>query len=72
MKIDVYECKLPSNSPSEKTMEDATDLLNENNLSHYHEFPKLPDVGINYSTEEDESSWDEAVLPTVKMISGFE
>ena len=72
VKIDVYECKLPSNSPSEKTMEGATDLLNENNLSHYHEFPKLPDVGINYSTEEDESSWDEAVLPTVKMISGFE
>ena len=72
VKIDVYECKLPSNSPSEKTMKKATDLLNENNLSHYHEFTELPYVGINYSTEEDESSWDKIVLPTVKMISSFD
>jgi len=72
VKIDVYECKLPSNSPSKRTMKSVTNLLNENNLSHYHEFPKLPEVGINYSTEEDESSWDEDIAPTVKMISGFD
>jgi len=72
VKIEVYECKLASNSPTEETMKNATDLLNENNLSHYHEFPKLPDVGINYSTEQDESSWDKIVLPTVKMISSFD
>ena len=72
VEIDVYECRLPSNSPSEHTMKKATELLNENNLSHYHEFPELPDVGINYSTDEDESSWDEVIPPTVKMISSFD
>ncbi|MEC8875238.1 MAG: hypothetical protein VYE50_01530 [Candidatus Thermoplasmatota archaeon] len=69
VEIDVYECKMPSNSPSKRTMEEATDLLNKNNLSHYHEFPELPDVGINYSTNEDESSWDEVIPPTVSMMS---
>ncbi len=69
VRIEVYECKLPSNSPSKKTMKKATDLLNQNKLSHYHEFPELPDVGINYSTDEDESSWDEEILPVVSMIA---
>ena len=72
VRIEVYECKLPSNSPSKKTMKKATDLLNQNKLSHYHEFPELPDVGINYSTDEDESSWDEEILPVVSMIAELE
>ena len=53
-------------------MKKATDLLNQNKLSHYHEFPELPDVGINYSTDEDESSWDEEILPVVSMIAELE
>ena len=72
VRIEVYECKLPSNSPSKKTMKKATDLLNQNKLSHYHEFPELPDVGINYSTDEDESSWNEEILPVVSMIAELE
>ena len=72
VRIEVYECKLPSNSPSKKTMKMATDLLNQNKLLHYHEFPELPDVGINYSTDEDESSWDEEILPVVSMIAELE
>ena len=72
VRIEVYECKLPSNSPSKETMEKATDLLNQNKLSHYHEFPELPDVGINYSTNEDESSWNEEILPVVSMIAELE
>jgi len=72
VRIGVYECKLPSNSPSKETMKKATDLLNQNKLSHYHEFPELPDVGINYSTDEDESSWDEEILPVVSMIAELE
>jgi len=69
VEIDVYECKMPSNSPAKQKMEEATDLLNKNNLSHYHEFPELPDVGINYSTSDDESAWDEVIPPVVSMIS---
>jgi hypothetical protein len=72
VRIEVYECKLPSNSPSKKTMKKATDLLNENKLSHYHEFPELPDVGINYSTDEDESSWDKEIIPVISMIAELE
>ena len=72
VRIEVYECKLPSNSPSKETMKKATDLLNQNKLSHYHEFPELPDVGINYSTNEDESSWNEEILPVVSMIAELE
>ena len=72
IKIDVYECKLPSNSPSKETMEKATGLLNKNGLSHYHEFPELPEVGVNYSTNEDESSWDDVIPPVVYMISELE
>ena len=72
VRIGVYECKLPSNSPSKEIMKKATDLLNQNKLSHYHEFPELPDVGINYSTDEDESSWDEEILPVVSMIAELE
>ena len=69
VEIEVYECKLPSNSPSREIMEKATNLLNDNGLSHYHEFPELPEVGINYSTDEDESSWDDEIPPVVSMIS---
>lgn len=69
VEIEVYECKLPSNSPSKGTMEKATGLLNNNGLSHYHEFPELPDVGINYSTNKDESAWDDVIAPVVSMIS---
>ena len=32
----------------------------------------MPDVGINYSTDEDESSWDEEILPVVSMIAELE
>ena len=67
--IDVIECKMATNSPSKSTMQEATTLLNENELTHYHEFTELPDVGINYSTNEDESSWDEVIVPTVELIS---
>ena len=69
IQIDVIECKMATNSPSKSTMQDATALLNENGLTHYHEFTELPDVGINYSTNEDESSWDEVIVPTVELIS---
>ena len=67
--IDMIECKMATNSPSKNTMQEATTLLNENGLTHYHEFAELPNVGINYSTDEDESSWDEVIVPTVKLIS---
>ena len=60
---------MATNSPSKNTMQEATTLLNENGLTHYHEFAELPNVGINYSTDEDESSWDEIILPTVELIS---
>ena len=69
IQIDVIECKMATNSPSKNTMQEATTLLNENRLTHYHEFAELPNVGINYSTDEDESSWDEIILPTVELIS---
>ena len=68
IQIDVIECKMATNSPSKSTMQEATTLLNENELTHY-EFTELPDVGINYSTNEDESSWDEVIVPTVELIS---
>ena len=69
IQIDVIECKMATNSPSKSTMQEATTLLNENELTHYHEFTELPDVGINYSTNEDESSWDKVIVPTVELIS---
>ena len=69
IQIDVIECKMATNSPSKNTMQETTTLLNENRLTHYHEFAELPNVGINYSTDEDESSWDEIILPTVELIS---
>ena len=69
IQIDVIECKMATNSPSKSTIQEATTLLNENELTHYHEFTELPDVGINYSTNEDESSWDEVIVPTVELIS---
>ena len=67
--IEVIETKLPSNSPSKKTMSNIAELLNSNNLEHYHEFPELPYVGINYATNEDEGDWDNEITPTIKMIS---
>ena len=69
IQIDVIECEMATNSPSKSTMQKATALLNENGLTHYHEFTELPSVGINYSTNEDESSWDEVIVPTVELIS---
>ena len=69
IQIDVIECKMATNSPSKSTMQEATTLLNENGLTHYHEFTELLPVGINYSTNEDESSWDEVIVPTVELIS---
>ena len=69
IQIDVIECKMATNSPSKNTMQEATTLLNENGLTHYHEFAELPNVGINYSTDEDESSWDEIIVPTVELVS---
>ena len=62
----VIETKLPSNSPSKKTMSTIVDLLNSNDLEHYHEFPELPYVGINYATNEDEGDWDEKITPTIE------
>ena len=44
-------------------------LLNSNNLEHYHEFPELPYVGINYATNEDEGDWDDKITPTIEIIS---
>ena len=67
--IEVIETKLPSNSPSRKVMTNVVDLLNTNNLEHYHEFPKLPYVGINYATNEDDGDWDDKITPTIEMIS---
>ncbi|MBO58541.1 MAG: hypothetical protein CMA77_06055 [Euryarchaeota archaeon] len=72
VEIDVYECKLPSNSPSKSTMEIVTTSLNKNGLTHYHEFAELPPVGMNYSTEIDDSSWDKEILPTVKLLSNLD
>ena len=67
--IEVIETKLPSTSPSKSTMTSVIEILNSNNLEHYHEFPELPYVGINYATNEDEGEWDEKITPTIKMIS---
>ena len=50
-------------------MTSVIEILNSNNLEHYHEFPELPYVGINYATNEDEGEWDEKITPTIKMIS---
>ena len=72
IQIDVIECKMATNTPSRSTMQEATTTLNKNGLTHYHEFTELPDVGINYSTSEDESSWDEIIVPTVELISEIE
>jgi len=69
IEIDVIECKMPSNSPSKKTMVKAATLLNNSNLTHYHEFTQLPYIDMNYSTEVDESSWDHEIIPTVQIIS---
>ena len=70
--IEVIETKLPSNSPSEKVMANVVDLLNSNNLEHYHEFPELPYVGINYATNEDDGTWDTEITPMIKVISTLE
>ena len=67
--IEVIETKLPSTSPSKNTMVSVIEILNSNNLEHYHEFPELPYVGINYATNEDEGEWDEKITPTIEMIS---
>jgi hypothetical protein len=72
IQIDVIECKMATNSPTRSTIQEATTLLNKNGLTHYHEFTELPYVGINYSTNEDESSWDEIIVPTVELISEME
>ena len=69
--IEVIETKLPSNSPSQKVMANVVDLLNSNNLEHYHEFPELPYVGINYATNEDDGNWDTEITPTIEMISAL-
>ncbi len=69
VEIDVIECKMASNSPSKTTMKKATTSLNKNGLTHYHEFAELPAVGMNYSTEIDDSSWDKEILPTVELLS---
>ena len=67
--IEVIETKLPSQLPSKEVMTNIVKLLNSNDLEHYHEFPELPYVGINYATNEDEGDWDEKITPTIKMIS---
>ncbi len=72
IQIDVIECKMATNTPSRSTMQEATTTLNKNGLMHYHEFAELPYVGINYSTNEDESSWNEVIVPTVELISEIE
>ena len=69
VEINVIECKMPSNLPSKETMEKATRLLNDSGLTHYHEFKQMPYIDMNYSTEVDESSWDQEILPTVQIIS---
>ena len=69
VEINVIECKMPSNLPSKETMEKATTLLNNSDLTHYHEFTQMPYIDMNYSTEVDESSWDQEILPTVQIIS---
>ena len=53
-------------------MTKVVNLLNKNGLEHYHEFPELPYVGINYATNEDEGDWDEKITPTIKIISKLE
>ena len=53
-------------------MEKATASLNRNGLTHYHEFAELPPVGMNYSTEIDDSSWDKEILPTVELLSNLD
>ena len=70
--IEVIETKLPSQTPSKKVMTKVVNLLNKNSLEHYHEFPELPYVGINYATNEDEGDWDEKITPTIKIISKLE
>jgi len=69
IEIDVIECKLATNTPSKDTIQTATDLLNKSNLIHYHEFSDLPYVGIDYSTELDETTWDSEIIPTITIIS---
>ena len=69
IEIDVIECKLATNSPSKGIIQKATDLLNQNNLKHYHEFAELPYVGIDYSTELDETNWDSEIVSTITMLS---
>ena len=72
IEIDVIECKLATNAPSKDTIQTATSLLNENKLTHYHEFPNLPYVGIDFSTELDESSWDSEIGQTITTLSKIE
>ena len=72
IEIGVIECKMPTIALTENTVNQATETLNQNNLQHYHEFSELPFVGINYSTDENESDWDEIVLPTIKLLAKVE
>ena len=67
--IEVIETKLPSQSPSKDVMAKIVKLLNSNNLEHYHEFPELPYVGINYATNEEEGDWDDKITPVIEIIS---
>ena len=69
IEIEVIECKMPTVPLTEDTVNQATATLNQNNLYHFHEFNELPYVGINYSTDEDESDWDDNILPTIELLS---
>ena len=62
---------MATNTPSKNTMQKATNLLNQNNLKHYHEFAELPYVGIDYSTELDETSWDSEIVSTIAITPIF-
>ena len=69
IEIEVIECKMPTVPLTEETVNQATATLNQNNLYHFPEFNELPYVGINYSTDEDESDWDDNILPTIELLS---
>ena len=69
IKIEVIECKMPTGPLNEDTVNQATQTLNQNKLYHFHEFSELPYVGINYSTDEDESDWDDNILPIIELLA---
>ena len=60
---------MPTVPLTEETVKQATTALNQNNLYHFHEFSELPYVGINYSTDENESDWDDNIVPTIELLS---